>query len=407
MKNFKETSKQIEALELIAGNTTTLLEGGSRSGKTFIYMRAMAARALHYPGTWHAALRLRFNHAKTSLWLKTLPDVIKSLGLTGRVKMQETDHYAEFPGGSRLFIAGLDDKERVEKILGNEFATLWLNEGSQIDFDSYETLSTRLNPPRGVPARFFVDYNPPSKKHWGYKIFHDRVFPDGRPVPDNDYKFLKMNPQDNAENNAEDYMSRLENLSGRKRKRFLHGEYGDEEGSLWKRKWFKYGKAPADMTRIAIGVDPAGSKTGDEIGIIAAGMKDGLYYVLDDYSMHGTPKEWRDEVVALYDKYKADVVAAEKNYGGDMVESTITSFGQVNINVKMVHASRGKQVRAEPISAMYERGQVIHSKTFTQLEDELCTTKFEDLEDSPNRLDALVWALSELAIEGDIIMRYV
>ena len=396
MANFEKTPKQIQAINLITNNTTTLLEGGGRSGKTIICIRTEIIRAFHYPETWHIALRLRFNHAKSALWLKTVPDVIRFMNIKGLLLPNNSDFYYAFPNGSKLLIAGLDDKDRVEKILGNEYATIFLNEASQMTYDSVETIMTRLNPPRGVPGRCLMDYNPPAKKHWGFGLFHKRVFPDGRPVPKDDYAHILINPKDNKKNISENYIKYLKNLSGRKRARFLHGLYGEEEGTLWKRSWFKYGKAPIDMERVTVGVDPSGSKTGDEIGIIAAGKKGHLYYILEDYTLHGTPKEWGEEVESAYKNKCADVVAAEKNYGGEMVESTITALGSKFINVKLVNATRGKAVRAEPISALYEKGLVIHVKLFPTLEDELCTTKFDDLKKSPNRLDAVVWALTEL-----------
>ena len=407
MGNFEKTKKQIQAINLITNNTTTLLEGGGRSGKTIICIRTEIIRAFHYPNTDHVALRLRFNHAKTSLWLKTIPDVLRFMNIKGLLIPNNSDYYLRFPNGSKLFVAGLDDKDRVEKILGNEFATIFLNEASQMTYDSVETIMTRLNPPRGVPGRCLMDFNPPAKKHWAYKLFHLREFPDGRPVPKDDYAHIRINPKDNLKNISENYMKYLDNLSGRKRKRFKFGEYGDEEGTLWKRNWFVYGHAPIDMERVAIGVDPSGSKTGDEIGIIAAGKKAGRYYVLEDYSLHGTPKEWGDEVGSAYNNKCADVVAAEKNYGGEMVEATITALGVKNINVKLVNATRGKAVRAEPISALYEKGLVTHVKLFPTLEDELCTTKFDDLKRSPNRLDAVVWALTELGgAEEELNIRF-
>lgn len=407
LMGFKKTKKQVQAVNLIAENTTTLLEGGGRSGKTVIALNTEVVRSLNYPNSWHLAARLRFNHAKTSLWQKTLPDILKFHDLHNAVKYNHTDCYIEFPNGSRIIVGGLDDKNRVEKILGNEYATIFLNEASQIEYDSVETVKTRLNALKGIPLRFLIDYNPPSKKHWGYQIFHERKFPDGRPVPKDDYGVIRMNPEDNIENISELYIEQLKTLSGRKLKRFYHGEYGDEEGTLWKRAWFNYMHAPIDLDRVAVGVDPSGSKNGDEIGIIVAGKKDDKYYVLADYSLHGTPKEWRDEVIAAYENNKADIVSAEKNYGGEMVESTITDFGKNQVNVKLVNATRGKVVRAEPISALYEKGMVYHIKSFPALEDELCTTRFEDLKESPNRLDALVWAITELAEEGELKIRYV
>jgi PBSX family phage terminase large subunit len=404
LAKYRDTDKQREALKLMAANKTTLLEGGGRSGKTVRIIRSMIVRALHYPGSWHLAARLRLSHARVSLWQKTIPEVLSNMRIDGLVRKNHFNMCVDFPltgGVSKLLVGGLDDKERTEKILGNEYATIFLNEASQISYDTYETVTTRLNPPKGVPPRFFLDYNPPSKRHWGYKIFHEREFPDGRPVPEGDYAWLKMNPRDNADNLDPSYFDTLDNLSISKRIRFRDGEYGTEEGALWRRDWIKYKQAPINLVRVVVGVDPSGSAGGDEIGIAVAGIdNEGKKYVLADHSMHGTPKEWGEEAVNAYNTTKADLIAAEKNFGGDMVEAVITQFGSKAVNVKLVNASRGKAVRAEPISAMYERNEVFHVKEFPALEDELCTWKPAEDTKSPNRLDALVWALTELSEDG-------
>jgi hypothetical protein len=178
-----------------------------------------------------------------------------------------------------------------------------------------------------------------------------------------------MNPKDNP-HLSDTFLKTLENLSASKRKRFLEGEYSTDSGALWKRAWIKYGIAE-QYERIVVAVDPTGSVTGDECGIVVCGKSKGNYYALEDYSMHGTPNQWAAEVVAAYDKWKADAIVVEKNYGGDMVEATLRSIKQ-NIKIKMIWSSRGKLVRAEPISALYERGLVFHAKRLPELEDELC-----------------------------------
>ena len=400
MSSFRLNPKQKLANEMMTKNKFMLIEGGSRSGKTVLIIRNQIIRALHYPRTWHLSLRLRFKHAKQSIWNQTIPKVLEFMGINRGYTLNNTDMILKFNNESVLLIGGLDDKERVEKILGNEFATIFVNEASQIKYDSIETLMTRLNPPQNVPPRFIIDYNPSSQQHWGYQIFHKRVFPDGRKVPDNDYAHIRINPIDNKENISETLLSTLQNLSGNKRKRFLEGDYVSDDGALWKRSWLKYKDAPTDLIRVVVGVDPSGSVEGDEVGIVAAGIdKDKNIYVLKDNSLHGSPKEWGDEVATTYTLTKADAVAAEKNFGGDMVEATITQFGTKNINVKLVNATRGKVVRAEPISALYEKGNVYHTEQFLSLEDELCTWKPED-KTSPNRLDALVWAITELMTGG-------
>lgn len=325
-----------------------------------------------------------------------MPEVIESIGMTGKIKLNKTDWFYEFPNGSTAWVAGLDDKERTEKILGNEYATIFENEASQLSFDSHETLTTRLNPPQGMRGLNIIDYNPPSIHHWGYSIFHKRVFPDGRPVPDDDYARVLMNPTDNP-HLSKDYLDRLKNLSAAKRRRFLEGDYTLDGGSLWKREWITYGEL-SDYERIVVSVDPAGSANGDEIGIVVAGKRGDSYCVIDDVSMHGTPDQWAAAVERAYTKYKADAVVAERNYGGDMVEHVIRSRTR-NARVKMVTATRGKAVRAEPVSALYERGQVKHAQVFDQMEDEMCM--FEPGQSaSPNRMDALVWAVTDLMSRG-------
>lgn len=182
-------------------------------------------------------------------------------------------------------------------------------------------------------------------------------------------------------------------------------ESGDNPDALWKRDMIqRLTKAP-ELSRIVIGVDPPGS-VGTECGIVAAGK--GLYegrmcgFVLGDYSLKGSPGEWGAAVVTPYHGLKADRVVGEKNYGGDMVENTITTVENgKDVAYKGVTATRGKTVRAEPIAALYENHRVYHVGVFEQLEDELCGYVPDKGLPSPNRYDGMVWALTELLL-GDV-----
>ena len=170
----------------------------------------------------------------------------------------------------------------------------------------------------------------------------------------------------------------------------------DNPNALWRRDWIedqRVGVFP-DLWRVAVGVDPSGGSTGT-CGIVVAGQRDGVYFVLDDASVAGSSAEWGLGVVAAYSKQMADVIAGEVNFGGDMVERVIrTVDGGKNVAFKMVRASRGKEVRAEPVSALYQQGRVHHVGAFPELEDQLC--EWEPGQPSPDRLDALVWAITEL-----------
>lgn len=150
-------------------------------------------------------------------------------------------------------------------------------------------------------------------------------------------------------------------------------------------------------TKIVIGVDPAvtsGSKS-DETGIIVVGRgSDGMAYVLDDFSCKGTPIQWAQRVIKAYHQYNAHYVVAEVNQGGDLVE-TLLKASDPSIRFKAVRATKNKQSRALPIAMLYEQGKVFHIRSFPELEHQMCTF-VPTSSKSPDRVDALVWALTEL-----------
>jgi phage terminase large subunit-like protein len=172
----------------------------------------------------------------------------------------------------------------------------------------------------------------------------------------------------------------------------------DVPGALWTRTTIEQHRvlqAPV-LKRIVVGVDPSASSDGAETGIIVAGIGDDDHgYVLDDRSVQGSPAAWARAVIAAYHTHYADKIIAERNNGGEMVEQTIRSTdGGKQLPIRAVWASRGKQTRAEPVSALYEQGRVHHVGAFGTLEDQLCS--WLPGMQSPDRLDALVWALSAL-----------
>jgi len=169
----------------------------------------------------------------------------------------------------------------------------------------------------------------------------------------------------------------------------------DNPGALWKRADIDRARvvsAPV-LERIVVGVDPSATSGGDEAGIITAGRAGEDYYTLADDSVQGSPQIWATAAVTAYHKYKANLIVAEDNNGGEMVEAVIKQVDPT-VPVKRVHASRGKATRAEPIAAISEQGRDHHVGAFAKLEDELCLWMVGDA--SPNRLDAKVWALTEL-----------
>ena len=206
---FSLTEKQVLANELLSGpQMHTLLYGGSRSTKTFLFCRAVTLRALKAASSRHCILRFRLGHVKQSIVHDTFPKMMRLAFPDTRYDLNKSDLYVRFANDSEVWFGGLDDKERVEKILGNEYATILFNECSQIPYASRNTALTRLaqNVTQRVdgiesqlPLRAYYDENPPDKGHWTYKLFRLKVDPETRnslPDPEN-YQAMQLNPRDN------------------------------------------------------------------------------------------------------------------------------------------------------------------------------------------------------------------
>lgn len=212
---------------------------------------------------------------------------------------------------------------------------------------------------------------------------------------------------DNAANLAPSFIANIRRAyeGTRLGRQELNAEILDDvPGALWTRDRIKVG-SPPELARIAVAVDPSGNNGdpesgSDSIGIVVVGKgHDGMFYVLEDATCRLGPAGWGRRAVDRYAAHKADVIVAEANFGGAMVEAVIRTADR-NANVKLVSASRGKSVRAEPISALYEQGRVWHARGLDALEDQMMQmtpTGFVG-EGSPDRVDALVWALTELAL---------
>ena len=173
----------------------------------------------------------------------------------------------------------------------------------------------------------------------------------------------------------------------------------DTEGALWDRDGLEEQRVTAHppLKRIVVGVDPSATSTGDETGIIVVGLgDDGHGYVLEDVSLRGSPNDWGRAAVSAYNKFSADRIVAESNQGGEMVSHTLRTVDE-NVPIKLVHASKGKATRAEPISALYEQGRVHHHGFHASLEDQM-TEWVPGVGNSPDRVDALVWGLTELML---------
>ncbi len=215
-----------------------------------------------------------------------------------------------------------------------------------------------------------------------------------------DTKLTQSSTAANAPNLAPGFMAMMQERYGGTRlgRQELDAELiEDNEDAMWQRGWIeaaRMARAPA-LQRIVIAVDPPASAHGDECGIIVAGRDEaGKAYVLADCSAAGlSPAQWARRVIDAFEKYDADAIVAEANQGGDMVKAVLLQE-LPDAPVTLVHATRGKRVRAEPIAHLYENGRVHHIGAFAELEDQMC--QYDGAGASPDRMDALVWALADL-----------
>jgi len=415
---FALTAKQQEANAVLASPARhIMLAGGSRSGKTLLIVRAIIMRALKAPASRHAILRFRFGHVKQSIVYDTFPKVMDLCFSGQRYDLSRSDWFARLANGSEVWFGGLDDKERTEKILGTEFASIFLNECSQIPYSGRNMAMTRLaqlvtDTVNKCPLalKMYYDENPPDKGHWTYRLFKAKVDPETKqslPNPQ-EYAFLQMNPRDNAENLSQDYIKTLEGLPARLRKRFLEGEFRDmAPNALFSdeaiERWRVIDAELPEMLRLVVAIDPSGAEDtdnadNDEIGIVVCGLGiDGNGYVLEDLTCKAGPGVWGRVACNAFERHAADRIVAEVNFGGAMVRNVIHT-ARPRTPFLPVRASRGKVVRAEPISALVESGKVRMAGYFRELEDELCafTTNGYTGENSPNRADAMIWGMSDL-----------
>ncbi|WGJ15646.1 hypothetical protein QEV83_05110 [Methylocapsa sp. D3K7] len=248
--------------------------------------------------------------------------------------------------------------------------------------------------------------------HWTNVLFGEKRDPVSMQMlkdPEN-YKRAFLNPPDNEANLSKEFLESLENLPEKQRKRFYEGVYVDEvDDALWNYEIIesyrcKIEDIPTEKrAAVVVALDPSGAAGRDDLGadeigiVVAARGFDGDCYILADLSCRDTPLGWGRRAVTAFHEYSADCIVAESNFGGEMVRATIHAADR-NVPVRLVTASRGKAVRAEPISVRYAQGQVHHAGRFGKLEDQLCAFSGAGFTGggSPDHADAAVWALTHL-----------
>jgi len=297
--------------------------------------------------------------------------------------LNKADLYADMTNGHRILFRSADKPERLR---GLNLGWAWLDEAAQVGEETWDILLGRL---RLDPGRAWITTTP--KGHnWVHKRFVES--------PSEEHETVRATTHDNPHLPDEYIESLEEQYTERFRQQEIEGRFVEAQGALW--SWDDIGResSPDTLDRVAIGVDPAGGGP-DEVGIVAVGKAGERAYVLGDHSMKGSPNAWASAVRNAYQQHEADRVVAERNFGGDMVESTLRT-ADANMPVEVINASRGKQQRAEPVAALYEQGKVSHPEPMDELETQMTTWDPADSDESPDRVDALVWALTELMLDA-------
>lgn len=415
--------------EALCDQVDELLFGGAvGGGKSEWLLHHVVAEMERHPGNRGLILR------------RTMPRLNRSLLpraealLAGRTRPNRNDHTFTWPNGSVLEFGHVEHKTSVHNYQGAEYGVIGFEEVTEFLETQWEFLSTRLRAPApGIRAHMVATTNPGGvghrwvKRRWVRPETGD-VHGDSRPAPGVVWEavpkvdgqpparrvFVPSTLDDNPALIARDpgYRARmLAGISNRAlRQALATGDWDaiDQiEGALWDWAWIEPHRVipravdghGGGLVRVVVAVDPAASanKDSDETGIVVAGLAvDGRAYVLADRSCRLTPDGWAQRAVAAYREFGADRIVAERNNGGDMVTHVIRTV-DTKVPVHAVWAARGKQTRAEPVAALYEQGRVSHAGTFADLEEQLTTWVPADGE-SPDRLDALVWALTELML---------
>lgn len=305
----------------------------------------------------------------------------------------KSSHKIDMASGARIHTFGADSPDSGR---GLNLSGAWLDEIASWQYP-YESWTEGLAPALRIGERPRVVVTTTPKP---IKLIREWVS-----RTDNSIHLTRGSTFDNSNNLSGNALKELRNRyeGTRTGRQELYGEILEQaEGALWIRNWIEDTRISRDnlpqLTRIVVGIDPAvtSGENSDETGIITCGIGvDKHFYVLADDTLRDTPNEWGKRAIQAYTKWKADRIVAEVNNGGDMVAMVMQQVDRT-APVKKVHATRNKMIRAEPISALYEQGKVHHVGGFPQLEDQMVLWT-PDTRQSPDRLDALVWALTELS----------
>lgn len=366
--------------------------GGRGSGKSHFFSELAVERCIQIPRSRIVCVREVQKALRESVKL-LIEDKIAALGVGAKFRLLSDSIIT--PGKGVILFQGMQDHtaESIKSL--EDFDVAYVEEAQTLTQRSLEFLRPTIRKP---DSELWFGWNPRHASDPVDAFLRGPTLPPGAVVVRTSYSENPFFPEVLEEERAYD--------EAHTRDRYGHIWLGEYEpaaiGAIWTRLTLHNGRVdevPA-MERIVVAVDPAVSSEegSNEHGIVAAGIgTDGRGYTLNDATTRGGPQQWAERTVATYDRLEADAIVIEINQGGDMVRHTLQSV-RPGLPIIEVRATRGKHVRAEPIAALYTMGRISHVGAFPELEDQMClmTAGGFEGEGSPDRVDALVWAYTEL-----------
>jgi len=361
--------------------------GKTRTGAEWIVWQALSRKKTR----WAVIARTSADIRDTCFEGESgLISVIKRYGIYNEKSYNRTNYSYTFPNGSRIKGFSAEEPDRLR---GPQHHGAWCDELAAWEKpDTWDQLQFGIR--LGNRPQIVITTTPRPTKLIKELLNKESTF------------VTRGSTFDNADNLSESALLEMQNRYANTRlgRQELFGEVLDDNpGALWNRNQIEASRIKPDqvpaLIRVVVGVDPAvtSGEDSDLTGIVTAGYAaDGHYYILDDSSMKASPDTWARKITSNFELYKADRIIAETNNGGDLVVHLLQQVNP-NLPVKKVTATRGKAVRAEPIASLYEQGRVHHVGMFPELEEQMCEWEPGVSKDSPDRMDALVWALTELS----------
>lgn len=377
-----------------------LITGGRGSGKSWTL--ALFLLNLTYQ-KGHVILFTRYT--LVSAFISIIPEFLDKIEIMGKVNDFEVtqSEIINKLTGSKILFRGIKTSSGVNTANLKSIAGLstWvIDEAEELtDPDVFDKVDLSIRAKENF-NRVILVMNPAYKSHWIYNDFVKKKR--------SDTTYIHTTYLDNKVNLSDSFVQAAEKTKRENPARYEHLFLGtwldDADGMLWNRAIIaktRISEAP-NLSRIIVAIDPAvtANMNSDETGIIVVGKdSEGFGYVLEDLSGKYSPNHWAKVSNDAAFRWNADCIVAEKNQGGDMVEAVLKSQG-TNFRIKLVTATKGKYVRAEPVYSLYEQGQIYHVGSFPILESQMVTFD-PDKGKSPDRVDALVWGLTELMVKNN------